>query len=362
MLKTAPAVFAVGENYQIMVPVISDSCMWIKVGDETYYDEWNGVMRSSARIHRVTVPRRLLDAAKAYTVCEKVMLDRCPYFPKSMPVVEKTFEFRPVPEKGDLRFYHISDSHSRTVGPISAARQFGDIDFLVMVGDVPDDSSSVENLTSIYLVASELTHGNIPIVFARGNHDCRGILAESIAEYIPCSGGNTYYTFRIGSVWGLVLDCGEDKPDDHEEYGGTVCFHQFRVRQTEFIKKVISNADGEYAAKGVKHRLIIAHHPFTYRPKPPFDVEENIYREWTKLIGENIKPELLIAGHTHENGIFEKGGRIDSYGQFSTVIVGGKPLPEGDYIGCGVTLSDGCAEAVFTDSEKVLGEPYKIKF
>ena len=45
------------------------------------------------------------------------------------------------------------------------------------------------------------------------------------------------------TVWGLILDCGEDKADTSIEYGSTVCFHEFRLRETEFIHSVIENAE-----------------------------------------------------------------------------------------------------------------------
>ena len=67
MLKTTPAVFAVGKYYQIMVPVTEQSLFYVKVGDKTYYDEANGIMRSLELVHRVTVPQEELDAAGGYT-------------------------------------------------------------------------------------------------------------------------------------------------------------------------------------------------------------------------------------------------------------------------------------------------------
>ena len=44
--KTAPAVFAVGNEYQIMVPVKSELLFWVSVGDQAFYDHINGIMRS----------------------------------------------------------------------------------------------------------------------------------------------------------------------------------------------------------------------------------------------------------------------------------------------------------------------------
>ena len=65
MLKTSPAVFAVGNNYQIMVEVTKESLFSVKIGEDEYFDESNGIMNSLADIHRVSVPMEKLDNAKS---------------------------------------------------------------------------------------------------------------------------------------------------------------------------------------------------------------------------------------------------------------------------------------------------------
>lgn len=124
---------------------------------------------------------------------------------------------------------------------MSAGKAFGAIDFLILNGDIIDHSGSVENFDEIYEIIEELTGGSIPVVFSRGNHDLRGVCAEKLAEYTPVDNGNSYYTFTLGSIWGILLDCGEDKIDAHPEYGNTVCCHAFREEETEYLKQVIEN-------------------------------------------------------------------------------------------------------------------------
>ena len=132
----------------------------------------------------------------------------------------------------------------------TTAKAYGKIDFLILNGDLPNHSGDISNFTTIHRIASEITGGEIPVVFSRGNHDMRGIYAENIAEHTPTDHGNSYYTFRLGGVWGLVLDCAEDKNDDHPEYGNCNCCHAFRREQTKFIESVIKNAaDAEVVAE-----------------------------------------------------------------------------------------------------------------
>ncbi len=334
MLKYTPAVFAVGNNYQIMVPVSEASLFWVEVGGECFYDEQNGIMRSLCFTHRVNVPMEALDRAGEYTVCERVIIDRKPYFPETEDTVRTTFPFKPIPED-NIRIYHVADTHNKVAEPCAAAEKFGEMDLLIMNGDIPDHSGEISNFDTIYEIADRLTHGNIPIVFARGNHDLRGYHAEEIADHTPSEDGNTYYSFRVGNIWGLVLDCGEDKDDSHAEYGLTVACHPFRKRQTEYIRNIIKS--GEYKAEGIEHRLIICHNPFTYQLDAPFNIEKEIYAEWAELIRENICPELMLCGHLHRTFISEVGSENDHLGQPCKMIVG-SDMGRDFHVGCGLVL------------------------
>ena len=287
------------------------------------------------------------------------MIDRAPYFPTSEPERSITLSFRPVANGGNVNIYHISDTHNLVKEPVAAGRFFGDdIDLLILNGDIPNHSGDIENFNAICEIASGVTGGHCPAVFARGNHDTRGIHAEDMPNYIPTMNGKTYYTFRVGCIWGLLLDCGEDKPDGNPEYGHTICFHNFRLNETEFIKRVIENAEREYAAEGVKHKLVISHIAFTYIDKYPFDIEQELYGEWARLMREHIKPDLLIFGHHHTVRICPVGSDFDHQGQPCTAVIGSKPtFADKDkgisdhFIGCGITLMEnGKKRVVFNDN------------
>lgn len=348
MLKTSPAVFAVGNTYQIMVELQAESLMSVKIADKIYYDASNGIMNSLSALHSVSVPMAALDNAKEYTLCIRPLIERKPYFTETKEPLEFHFQFAPVPEK-NIRAYHISDAHNQIDDPVKAASTFGNIDFLILNGDIIDHSGSPDKFSNIYEICAKLTNGSIPVIFSRGNHDMRGNFAEKFADYTPNQYGNTYYTFKLGNIWGMLLDCGEDKPDDHNAYGFTIACHTFRERQTEYIKDIIENAQKEYAAADIKTRLVVAHNPFTQQLAAPFNIEEDIYREWASLLKEHIKPDLMICGHTHKHGVNYVGGRNDHLGQPCTMVVGSEPKPD-RFIGCGFVFHDDSIQVVFTDS------------
>ena len=319
--ETPPIVYAVGKNYQIMVPVSCETLMWAEVGGKCFYDDVNGILRSNCTTHRMTVPMDRLDAAGEYKICYRVVNERKPYYSDVSDIFEYSSAFYPVKEEG-ARFFHIADAHNEVDKPVAAAKAFGEIDFLILNGDLPDHSGDIKNFTTIHRIAAEITNGEKPVVFSRGNHDMRGIYAENIAEHTPTDNGRSYYTFRLGSIWGMVLDCGEDKPDDHVEYGHTICCEDFRKRQTVFIKDVIARAEQEYEAEGVTNKLIVCHAPFSERNKPPFDIEEETYAEWCRLLKSHVKPDMMICGHVHRAYVTSVGDELDAFGQPCPVVVG----------------------------------------
>ncbi len=352
-----PTVFILGDTYQIITPVKSEMLFWIKVGDKKYYDHSNGILRSSTLVHKVVIPIAELDREKRYTVCYKKMIDRKPYFPESEETVEAEYTFKPLQPGKPIKLYHISDSHGRVEQSIAAAKNAfdGETDLLVLNGDISNHSSSVENISMIYKIASGITEGTKPCVYSRGNHDMRGAFAEHLAEYTPVTPGDglTYFTFRVGDLWGIVLDCAEDKLDTNKEYGGTVCCHFYREAETEFLKEVAEKC--EYNAEGIKHRIVIAHSPITkrnFKDGGIFDIEKDIYAQWVGILNEKIKPDLFLSGHWHSCEIIMPGDASDHHGQTFPVLIGAKPSTlrgEGGFTGTAITLGNQI-EVEFTDS------------
>lgn len=369
IIQFSPSVFAVKNEYQIAVAAECEAVMWVTINGKKYYDHSNGVMRSLSKYHKVSVPMAELDCAKEYTVTCRKVIERHPYGPELEEEQSVTYKFRPIEKTENIKIYHIADTHGNFEFPYKAS-QFFDMDLLILNGDIQDSSHEEKHFALIHRLGGEITHGEFPIVFSRGNHDLRGRYAETQAEFLPVDNGNSYYTFRIGAIWGMVLDCGEDKDDSHKEYGGTICCHEFRLAQTEFIKNVIKNKDTEYNADGVKYRLVIAHKPFTAAGNAPFDIEHDIYREWVKLLNENVKPHMLLNGHEHICKLCGKEDeKYDTFGLECPVVIGSafryRTTPEWavyDFAGAAITLSQGEINIKFTNSENKIEEEHNIEY
>ena len=347
LLKATPAVYAAGEDYQILVLVEAPCVMWVKVGDQCYYDDSNGILRSAVAVHRMSVPMKALEQAGEYTVCYREVLERKPYFSETGEIIEERFSFRALPAD-KITLYQLCDAHSRVEEPVAAAKffeaQYGKIDCLILNGDIPNHSGKLEYFDNIFRIIEAVTGGEIPVIFARGNHDTRGLYAEKFEDYTPQWNGNSYFPLRLGPIWGLVLDTGEDKPDSHEEYGNTNCFEAFRRRETSFIKKMMAAREFE----GAPYRMIFCHDPFTRQNEPPFNIEEDLYREWASLLKE-MEPQLMLCGHTHQFAIDMVGGERDTFGQPCPILVG--PFQTG---GMGIILEGSRAAVICNDNEKII--------
>lgn len=290
--------------------------MWVEVGGERFCDHSNGILRSGRFLHKATIPIKLLDKAKSYTLCLQRLNERKPYFTDYGEIERHTFTFRPVRSKSSYNIINLADAHCLVRAPIKSGSYFGDkLDLLILNGDIPNHSGDINYFKAIYQIAGGITKGQIPCIFSRGNHDMRGIYGEELENYTPTRNGKSYYTFRLGPIWGIVLDTGEDKKDTHAAYGCTICCSHFREEEEKFLDRVIKT--GDYKKSPI--RLIISHQPFARKSSLPdgasfpFDFEKERYQRWSRKL-KKIKANLWLTGHLHECFFENKGDFHDAYG------------------------------------------------
>ena len=297
MFSKTPVIYAVGTDYQFFFYLSRSAYAWIKVGDQVFEDTVCGNMRSLSGMRRLTVPQKLLNEAGSYTLCVEPVRDRKCYWTERLGVRERCYSFHPVPTEGEIRAYMIGDVHGDLNRGLTAAKNFGAFDFLIVNGDI-NESANIRRFELAHNLAAELCKGEYPVVYARGNHENRGAAAELMASYIPLRDGCTYYSFRLGSIWGVVLDCGEDKNDDHPEYGGYARFHKYREEETRYLQQLISRAESEFDAPDVMRRICVVHTPFACKESPEFDIEPEIFRTWCDLL-EQMHIDVLLSAHRH---------------------------------------------------------------
>ncbi len=344
-----PIVFVVKNNYQIVFNTSDKGIAWVEIGGEIYKDAINGVVKSERYIHRIEIPQSVLNNAREYTIGYAKIEDRVPYHPQSGEHITRTYKFRPYDKRDGGQIYMLADTHSHATAPARAASFFGDkLDLLILNGDIGNKSSDMKNVMTIYRVADLVCKGEIPVVYARGNHETRGVCAEILHDYVGSEYGNSFFSFRIGNVWGIVLDCGEDKEDTHVEYGEIAHYRRFREAQTEYLKNMIKNAKSEYGADGVEYKIAVCHVPFTQIAR---EFADDIYNEWTVLLNE-IDIDVMLSGHRHRI-LFEDGGKApeNKEGPNFPVVVGAR-MNDDPFADQKNNINEFCATAlIFSDTK-----------
>ena len=147
-------------------------------------------------------------------------------------------------------------------------------------------------------IANELAHkvtgGEIPVIYARGNHEIKGEYAEDLYKSVGARGEDYYYSVTLsGEIFAVVLDMGEDHEDDWWEYYGTAQFDLYRQEQTEMLEEIL--ADGEY--ENYRYRMGICHVPVTYVGDEGYFEEFN--NSATALLNE-MDIDMCLSGHKHK--------------------------------------------------------------
>ena len=293
-----PVVYAVGNEYQIVFRTHSKGSAWITIDGIEYNETYAGYRKTEEKIHKIIVPTAALDSSGSYTVSTRTMILRGPYSALQSKTEDTTYHWRGLNAEDGLNYYVISDTHNTQKSPAAAASYFGDaLDFLICCGDTASWIDREEDLTQMLRLAATITQGQIPVVYARGNHETKGVRAHEYYKYVGADDENFYYTFRIKNVWGVVLDIGEDHRDKYAEYYGAAKFNAYRRAQTEFLDDILENAKYEYDANGVDYRIAVCHIPLTI--KYTNDHAKAYKDAWIKRLNK-MKLTVLYGGHVHQ--------------------------------------------------------------
>ena len=128
----------------------------------------------------------------------------------------------PAQEKVD--FWMVNDIHARDSVFQLLIKEAPEAqpDFVCLNGDLASQTETEQTLwdACLWSASKILTPAGIPVVVTRGNQENRGAYAQHWLDYFPTPTGETYYTFRRGPAFFIVLDGCEDKPDNDPRYYG----------------------------------------------------------------------------------------------------------------------------------------------
>jgi predicted phosphodiesterase len=211
----------------------------------------------------------------------------------------KEFSFSTMnPAKDTTRFMVVNDIHTnggRLAGFLKAGNA-GKQDLVLFNGDIVDNFQDESQLlnpiidTSVRYFAS-----GVPLAFVRGNHEARGIMARKLKDYLDFPDNRYYYSIDEGPVHFVILDCGEDKPDDNRYYYGLTDFDNYRLQQLEWLKEHVKTP----AYRNAAFRVIVIHMPILRLEAMGYG-SVFLYDHFSPVI-RDAGADLLIAGHAHKH-------------------------------------------------------------
>ena len=353
-LYCKPSVFVIGQEYEILLNLKANGICFIEIEDKIYYEENTGTLPSERKVLKIRIPQAVLNKAKEYSVVFRETEERKSYFSTFKPFKAETFVFKPLEKTENIHIYHIADVHYRFEEAKKMASFFGDdTDLFVVNGDIGEVETE-ENFLEVCAFTGEISQGKIPVVFARGNHDTRGRLSELYPKYFPVDGKKTYFTFEIGCLNGVVLDCGEDKEDARAEYDSTENtpikylglnrFHSYREQQLSFLKDTVLETENKIPF-AISH---VCPTKTTYQAGGIFDIERELYTKWNEAL-EKMGIKFMLCGHFHKAFILRQGDEGNLIDHSYPVVVGSTHSEEALW-GAAITLNRDKMEVYFTNS------------
>lgn len=295
-----PVVYAVEDTYQIVFSTSTNTIGTVKIDDEIYSDN-NAGGYANSKIHKVIVPQEKLNNSKYYTISATKMFYKGPFGGFKGREVSKTYSFKPIDNSDGISYYSLADIHMEKDGSVKTSSYLQNKDFLVLAGDVISMVDSFNNANYVNKVAHEITKGEIPVIYARGNHEVKGKWADKLYKFVGAKGEDFYYYFTLSNlIYGWSLDIGEDHDDDWWEYYGTADYEKYRNEQIEFLK--------EEKTKGIyqtyPYHLVVCHIPLPFINSR--HNHENSKKEFVNILNE-LDIDMEISGHQHDLFIFEPG-------------------------------------------------------
>ncbi|WP_398455314.1 metallophosphoesterase [Sphingobacterium thalpophilum] len=188
-------------------------------------------------------------------------------------------------------------------------------DFFVLNGDSFHYVTKQDDITEKLLKPIHFFATDKPFIMNRGNHETRGSFARSFKQYFGYPDNKFYQAFKRGPVFWVMLDSGEDKPDNHEVYGGTVDYDNYRKEQAGWLEKVLQSKE----RKSARYTVVISHIPIFHSDDWHGTLDN---RASFHPLFQKYKIDVMISGHTHQYGYYP----ADKDHQYAIFIGGGPKI------------------------------------
>ena len=272
----------------------------------------DGQAEFNESIHKIHLENLTPGQTYYYRVCSQEILQYKAYSKKFGNTAKSEFYSFTMPQADTDSFTAVifNDLHQRANVFQALLKQVEnvDYDFVVFNGDCIDDPANHAQATRFVKLLTEGVHGDrTPTLFIRGNHEIRNAYSIGLRKHFDYVGGKTYGAFNWGDTRIVMLDCGEDKTDDHREYSGLNDFTQLRQEQVGFLQQELASKTFKKANK----RILIHHIPL-------YGCDNLCKDLWEPLL-KKAPFHVAINAHTHQFAHHPKGSLENN----SPVISGG---------------------------------------
>ncbi len=286
-------------------------------------NQQHGLVEANETFHRITVPG--LSPGKEYEYQMQVtrIINFEPYkvdFGSNLKSSLFSVSL-PVPGHAELRFTVLNDLHknipliNRLMGKVETASTLPQ--FVMLNGDILSHIEGEEDVAAILNLPGDYASEH-PLIWIRGNHECRGDFARYMTRYLAMPDGRFYYTFRRGPVQFLVLDSGEDKDDSDPEYSGLTDFDSYRSQEEQWFKTIIKSPEW----KNAPFRILVSHIPVGHVPGDE-DRDQKFFHPYQKRwagIMNKAGLDLEISAHYHKYYLEEPSDK-----RSFPIVIGGGP-------------------------------------
>ncbi|MBK7099017.1 MAG: metallophosphoesterase [Sphingobacteriales bacterium] len=274
-----------------------------------YFNASNG-LKNVSTVHKVNVKNLKPNTRYRYRIYSQEVLSHkgtnVEYGKIAATVVYKqqALSFITGGRPGDFEFAVLNDIHEKSDFFKKQLSQidFAKTDFVVFNGDMVSFSHNEDQIFSGFMdTAVSVFAKEIPMYYARGNHETRGPYAANFSNYFPSASGQLYYTFTRGNAIFVVLDCGEDKPDSDMEYRGITDMDFYRSEQAHWLKGVVKTDD----FKKAKFKIAICHIPAVNG----WHGNEEIVNNFAPILND-AGIQLMISAHEHRHRIVQPTAKV----------------------------------------------------
>ncbi|MBE6368165.1 MAG: hypothetical protein E7052_09705 [Lentisphaerae bacterium] len=178
--------------------------------------------------------------------------------------------------------------------------EYKQADFLVHVGDTDSYIHDVEKylLTNLF---NDFAPGDGEMLrswlLVRGNHDSNGIAAEDWYDYFQMPDEKSYFSFQLGDVFFIVLDCGEyfSAGKLNAFNGPLLDMKKLMSKQARWLKQVRRSE----AFRNARFRIVIAHGEMQIACNKFNDKIRDLALNMLQDNSDEGRIHLWLSGHCH---------------------------------------------------------------